>query len=468
MNRQTNNASMKGTDFQMPSVKELEEVVIGACLIEQNAISKVASTLTPEMFYHEKNRILYTAILDLYKNDEVIDILTVTEAVKRMGQLEAIGGPYHIVSLSGKVASSAHLPTHVMLVYEYHQRRLLIEGLHEQLRQSLDLQTDFMDVVIGTQKLLDRLQENTPTQDGLKEMDEVMALTLNEMERRISLNKKGITGIPTGLNGLDEMNGGWQGGETTVLAARTGMGKTALALHFAKTAAMNGHKVVIFSLEMLASQLGNRLLLSQCDVSALRFRQGTLSEEEAALARHAAEELKKYPITVQDDGSLTMDSICMTVKYLWSKQKCDFVLIDYLQFCRPDQPGRTREQEVADASRKAKALAKQLNIPVVLLSQLNRDADNRPLQVPHLSDLRESGAIEQDADMVILFHRPAKMGIPTDKETGYPTEGLGIGHVAKNRNGQTGKFYLGHNPEMTKIKDYEPPFGWIRKEPRMR
>lgn len=457
---------MKDLEIQMPSVKELEEVVLGACLIEREAISQVAPLLTPEMFYQEVNRTLYTAILELYKNDGMIDILTVTEALKRMGKLDEIGGPYTVTSLSGKVASTAHLSTHIALVREYYLRRTLIEGLRQQLTNAIDLQVDFMDTIVETQALIDRLLNDNPAQDGLKDMEEVMNLTMSDMERRIRLNQQGITGISTGLKELDEMNGGWQGGESTVLAARTGVGKTALALHFALTAAQNGHKAVIFSLEMQANRLGDRMLLSRSDLPAWNFKKGLLDNSQVAAAQHTAGELTQYPITVQDDGNLTMDNICMTAKYLYSKQQCDIVFIDYLQFCRPEHAGRTREQEVAEASRKAKALAKQLNIPVVLLSQLNRDADSRPSQVPRLSDLRESGSIEQDADLVILLYRPSTLSIPTDKETGFPTEGLGVGIVAKNRNGQTGKFYFGHNPEMTKIGDYMPPAGWIRKNAR--
>lgn len=454
---------MKEQEIQMPSVKELEEVVIGACLIEREAISQVASMLTPEMFYQDTNRLLYEAILELYKNDGVIDILTVTETLRRMGKLEQVGGPYQVALLSGKVASTAHLGTHTALVKEYYLRRVLIKGLHQQLCHAIDLQVDFMDTIMETQSMIDSLMNDNPAQNGLKTMEEVMKLTLTDMERRIQFNKQGVTSIPTGLDGLDNMNGGWQGGESTVLAARTSMGKTALALHFALTAAQNGHKAVIFSLEMHACKLGDRMLLSHSNLPSEEFKKGILSELQVTEARQAAGELGQYSITVQDDSNQTMESICMTAKYLWSKGQCDIVLVDYLQFCRPDHAGRTREQEVAEASRQAKSLAKQLNIPVVLLSQLNREADNRPDQVPRLSDLRESGSIEQDADMVILLYRPAVLGIPTDKSSGYPTEGLGVGIVAKNRNGQTGKFYFGHNREMSKIGDYIPPAGWIQK-----
>lgn len=454
---------MKEQEIQMPNVKELEEVVLGACLIERDAISQVAPLLTPEMFYIENHRTLFSAILKLYKNDGVIDILTVTEALKRAGKLEEVGGPHTVAALSGKVASTAHLHTHLAIVREYYLRRLLISGLHKLLGMAMDLQVDFMDTVGETQLLVDRLMEDCPAQNELKDMGEVMKLTISDMERRIALSQQGVTGIPTGLSELDEMNGGWQGGESTVLAARTGIGKTALALHFALTAARNGHKAVIFSLEMPAKHLGSRMLLSQSNIPAKKFKKGLIDEQQEAMARHAAEVLADYPITVQDDGNQTMESICMTAKYLHSKHRCDIVFIDYLQFCRPERTGRTREQEVAEASRKAKALAKQLDIPVVLLSQLNRDADSRPAQIPRLSDLRESGAIEQDADMVILLYRPALLKISVDKESGYPTEGLGIGIVAKNRNGETGKVYFGHNPEMTKIGDYIPPEGWFKK-----
>lgn len=450
----------------MPSVKEVEEAVLSSCLTDSLAIRQASSELTPEMFYHDRNRFIYEAILALYEADEPVDLLTVVEALKRSGRLEEAGGPYTVTYISGQMKSTAYLSTHIALVKDYYLRRTLIEGLRKLLSQAIDLQTDFIDTAMELQKLVDRILDNAPTQNELKDMDEVMRLTLSSMNHRIEHNRHGLTGIPTGLSELDELNGGWQGGECTVLAARTGVGKTALALHFALTAARSGHHVVIFSLEMQADRLGDRMLLSRSSLPANRFRKGTLDEAEQNEALQTAGMLRQYPITIQDDGSQTMESICLTAKYLWSKQRCGMVLIDYLQFCRPEHTGRTREQEVAEASRRAKTLAKQLNIPVILLSQLNRDADNRPNATPHLNDLRESGAIEQDADMVILLYRPAMLHIPTDKESGYPTEGLGVGIVAKNRNGQTGRFYFGHNSEMTKIGDYIPPIGWIRKNTR--
>ena len=191
---------MKEQEIQMPSVKELEEVVIGACLIEREAISQVASMLTPEMFYQDANRILYEAILELYKNDGVIDILTVTETLRRMGKLEQVGGPYQVALLSGKVASTAHLGTHTALVKEYYLRRVLIKGLHQQLCHAIDLQVDFMDTIMETQSMIDSLMNDNPAQNGLKTMEEVMKLTLTDMERRIQFNKQGVTGIPTGLD----------------------------------------------------------------------------------------------------------------------------------------------------------------------------------------------------------------------------------------------------------------------------
>jgi len=458
--------TMKEQEIPMPNVKEVEEAVLSSCLTDPAAIRRVGSELTPAMFYHDRNRFIYEAILTLYKADEPVDLLTVVEALKRTGRLEEAGGPYAVTYISGRMTTTAYLSTHIALVKDYYLRRTLIEGLRKSLSQAIDMQTDFMDTTMELQKLVDRILDNAPTQNELKDMNEVMRQTIDAMKHRIEHNRQGITGIPTGLNELDELNGGWQGGECTVLAARTGVGKTALALHFALTAAKSGHHTVIFSLEMQADRLGGRMLLSRSNLPANRFRKGTLDETQQEEACRTAETLRQYPITIQDDGSQTMESICLTAKYLWSKQQCDMVLIDYLQFCRPEHTGRTREQEVAEASRQAKTLAKQLNIPVILLSQLNRDADSRPNATPHLSDLRESGAIEQDADMVILLYRPAMLHILTDKESGYPTEGLGIGLVAKNRNGQTGRFYFGHNPEMTKIGDYIPPAGWIRKNAR--
>ena len=228
---------------------------------------------------------------------------------------------------------------------------------------------------------------------------------------------------------------------------------------------MAGHAVAVYSLEMQGEQLADRWLMAGSEINARRWRTGTPEEQEMAEARQVAASLARLPIHVDDSTVVNMEHIRSSARLLRSQNKCDMLIVDYLQLCdmSTGQNNRNREQEVAQAARKAKLLAKELDIPVILLSQLNRLAEGHIDRRPELSQLRESGAIEQDADIVVLLYRPALARITTDKESGYPTEGLGVAIVAKQRNGETGNAYFRHNPEMTKITDYVPPLEYLMK-----
>lgn len=275
----------------------------------------------------------------------------------------------------------------------------------------------------------------------------------------------GVTGIPTGLTELDKKTGGLQDNDLIVIAARPSVGKTAFALHLARHAALAGNAVAVYSLEMQGERLGDRWLMAACNINPYRWRNGIPNPQEVAEARTTASGLAQLPIYVDDSSSVSMDHIRSSARLLKSRKQCDMIIIDYLQLCdmSTKQVNRNREQEVAQATRKAKLLAKELHIPVVLLSQLNRESENRPGGRPELAHLRESGAIEQDADIVILLYRPAMLHIPTDRESGYPTEGLGVAIVAKQRNGETGNVYFGHNQSITKFYDYVPPMEYLNK-----
>ena len=260
------------------------------------------------------------------------------------------------------------------------------------------------------------------------------------------------------------MTSGLQNGELTVIAARPSVGKTAFALHLARQAAMQGHAVTVYSLEMQGERLADRWLLSAGDINPYRWRTGIPNPHEVAEAHTTAAELARLPIHVDDSTSTSMDHVRSSARLLKSKGTCDLIIIDYLQLMTAQTDSRgNREQEVAQATRKAKLLAKELNVPVVLLSQLNRESENRPAGRPELAHLRESGAIEQDADVVMLLYRPALARVTTDRESGYPTEGLGVVIIAKQRNGETGNVYFRHNPEMTKITEYVPPLEYMLK-----
>ncbi len=290
--------------------------------------------------------------------------------------------------------------------------------------------------------------------------------TLAEVEQRMEHGCNGITGIPTGFDALDHVTAGWQRGDLNILAARPSVGKTAFALHLARAAAMAGRHVVVFSLEMQGERLGDRWLLAATEgVDPQHLRSGQLTPGEVRQVHEASAELSRLPILIDDHPMTSMDRVRSSARLLKSKNRCDMVIVDYLQLCdmRSDQKNRNREQEVAQASRKAKLLAKELDIPVLLLSQLNRASDGSIDHRPTLSNLRESGAIEQDADMVMLLCRPALYGKTVDKKSTYPTDGLGIVIIAKHRNGKTGEVYFHHNQSMTKLVDYIPPLEWLTR-----
>ena len=324
---------------------------------------------------------------------------------------------------------------------------------------------DISDTLVDAHNLLDRLEGEFGHNDNMRDMDTLMTDTMKEAEGRVAKSMNGVTGIPTGLTDLDRMTSGWQDSDLIVLAARPSVGKTALALHLARSAAMSGRAVAVYSLEMQGERLADRWLMAASDINARHWRSGVPSEQEMAEARVAAAELSRLQIHVDDSTVVSMDHVRSSARLLQSRGACDMIIIDYLQLCdmSTGQNNRNREQEVAQAARKAKMLAKELNVPVVLLSQLNRLAEGHIDRRPELSQLRESGAIEQDADVVMLLYRPEQARITTDKESGYPTEGLGVIIVAKQRNGETGNAYFHYNPEMTKIGDYVPPLEYLLK-----
>ena len=447
-----------------PHAPELEEAVIGACLIEQEALPLIADKLRPEMFYDDHHQLIFAALMAMYHAGKKIDILTVKEELARRGNLDAIGGPYAIVQLSSKVASSAHIEYHAQIIHQKYLAREMVVGFNKLLTCAMDETIDIDDTLIDAH-LLDRLEGESGHNAHIRDMETLMADTMEEAERRIAKSVNGVTGIPTGLTELDKKTGGLQDNDLIVIAARPSVGKTAFALHLARHAALAGNAVAVYSLEMQGERLGDRWLMAACNINPYRWRNGIPNPQEVAEARTTASGLAQLPIYVDDSSSVSMDHIRSSARLLKSRKQCDMIIIDYLQLCdmSTKQINRNREQEVAQATRKAKLLAKELHIPVVLLSQLNRESENRPGGRPELAHLRESGAIEQDADIVILLYRPAMLHIPTDRESGYPTEGLGVAIVAKQRNGETGNVYFGHNQSITKFYDYVPPMEYLNK-----
>ena len=449
-----------------PHDDDLESVILGACLTETTAMVLVGDKLSPEMFYETKFGEIYSALLSMYHSGKAIDLVTVRAELASRGKLEAVGGAYELVRLAGRVASSAHLEYHALILRQMYIRREMIAGLHTLLASAADESVDLSDALADLHRLAGHLESGAGSNNCLRDMERLMQDTLEQMDKRVENNRNGITGIPTGLRELDRLTAGWQQGDLNIIAARPSVGKTAFALHLALAAGRAGKHVLVNSLEMQGERLGDRWLCAQAaNVDAGHLKTGLLDAGERQQALEAARLLSALPVYVDDNPKMSMDHIRSSALLQKSKGRCDLLIIDYLQLCemKSGQKNRNREQEVAEASRKAKLIAKELDIPVILLCQLNRECEMRADKRPALSDLRESGAIEQDADVVMLLYRPALYGLTSERRSKFPSEGLGMVILAKHRNGETGDVYFGHNPAMTKIGEYVPPTEWMMR-----
>ena len=449
-----------------PHDDDLESVILGACLTETTAMVLVGDKLSPEMFYETKFGEIYSALLSMYHSGKAIDLVTVRAELASRGKLEAVGGAYELVRLAGRVASSAHLEYHALILRQMYIRREMIAGLHTLLASAADESVDLSDALADLHRLAGHLESGAVSNNCLRDMERLMQDTLEQMDKRVENNRNGITGIPTGLRELDRLTAGWQQGDLNIIAARPSVGKTAFALQLALAAGRAGKHVLVNSLEMQGERLGDRWLCAQAaNVDAGHLKTGLLDAGERQQALEAARLLSALPVYVDDNPKMSMDHIRSSALLQKSKGRCDLLIIDYLQLCemKSGQKNRNREQEVAEASRKAKLIAKELDIPVILLCQLNRECEMRADKRPALSDLRESGAIEQDADVVMLLYRPALYGLTSERRSKFPSEGLGMVILAKHRNGETGDVYFGHNPAMTKIGEYVPPTEWMMR-----
>lgn len=439
--------------FNLPSDKDVESVVLGMLLIESTAINAVSSVLTKDVFFNEANAAVYDAIDQVAKDGDVVDMMLVVSKLSKMGKLDEIGGPFYIAQLTSKVAMTTNLLAHALYLKELYMARQLILSGHKIMAMALDRTLDIEDTIYSGIKMLENIAKGMTV--GLNTAD-LRTLSHESMmmykKRKENLLEGRKTGILTGIDKLDNALLGLKGGQLVILAARPAMGKTAFALNIARTAAMSGHPTVIFSLEMSGVSLSDRMLIAHGDFNAAAFRKGALTDTEEVNLSQSVDCLGDLPITVDDTSGLQIQQISSVAKNLQRKGKCELVIIDYLQLVRIKSENRnySREQEVAETTKFAKGMAKSLNVPVVLLSQLSRKCEERQDKTPILSDLRESGSIEQDADIVLMLHRPAYYDRSEE-------QGMGIVRVAKNRDGRTGDVKFHHNKTLTRFTDYDIP-----------
>lgn len=442
-----------------PQAIELEEVVLGAAMLEKEGCETAIRLLTAESFYKENHQIIFDAINELYRENQPVDILTVAEKLKAKGSLELAGGPYAITMLTDRIASAANIEAHAAIIQQKHFQRELIRMGSSLIKDAYEDETDVFVLMEKADRDLQKIGELAAAGSEARHIETLLKLSRESLRHREEMVKKGkMTGISTGLTELNVKTNGWQGSNLIIWASRPGMGKSALMLKMAKEAAKVGIPVCIYSLEMEAVKLIDRLVLSECGIDAEKFRSGWMTGDDWSEFDRAEKALKNLPIYVDDNPVVSMRYIKSHARMMQRKGRCGMIIVDYLQLTdmKSDERGRNREQEVAQASREAKIIAKTLNIPFHLLAQLSRAVEKRGGDMrPVLSDLRESGAIEQDADIVVFIHRPEYYGIHEDGE-GNSTKGVGELIIAKNREGALGIVPFKYNPSLTKITDYAP------------
>ncbi|MDR1725984.1 MAG: replicative DNA helicase [Bacteroidales bacterium] len=438
-----------------PQSIDIEESVLGALLLDQDALANVIDVVKPEYFYVPEHQEIFKAIYQLFLDNKPIDILTTVEELKKLGKLEVAGGAYKIASLTNRVTSAAHIEYHARILSEKFIQRELIRLSTETIKEAYDETTDVLGLLDKTEtKFLEINDSNFNS--GYKEMPALWKQTLKEIED-LKLSENNTLGISSGFIDLDRQIGGFQKGTLIILAARPSMGKTSLALNIARNVAIDFKKsVAIFSLEMSASELMKRLISSEAEITSEKFTRGDQLEfHEIEQLKIKSEPLYNAPVYIDDTPALTIFELRAKCRRLKQKHNIEMVFIDYLQLMSGgDFKGSgNREQEISTISRQLKALSKELGIPVLALSQLSRAVETRGgTKEPILSDLRESGAIEQDADIVMFIYRPDYYGI-TEPDTLGETQGMADVIVAKHRAGSTGKVRLRFKKNITKFEN---------------
>ena len=445
----------------IPQAVELEQSVIGTLIMEPDRLTEVVGILSPESFCDDRNSFIYKTLIEMFDQNTPVDLYNVGKRCDGSSLFGGRTGTLYASECTCKVGSGVNLLFQAQIIQQRYIARLLMCARSKISTLAGDDTKDVADVLDESNKLIDKINALSCGSSEGQSLRDSLTESLKLAEQRQAAYLGGSpTGIPTGISDLNRLTGGWRGSQLIILAARPAMGKTALMLHFAKSAALNGTPVCIFSLEMSHVSLSDRLLLSECEVEVNRFRNGDLSGDDWRQLNEASAQLEKLPIHVDDNAVVSMRYIKTRCHILKKQGKCGLIMIDYLQLADTStkERNRNREQEIAQASRQAKIIAKELDVPVVLLSQLSRECEKRADKQPQLSDLRESGAIEQDADVVGFIFRPAYYGldrIETLKYGNISTSGLGIINIAKQRDGATGLVAFSHNPSMTKIGDFQ-------------
>jgi replicative DNA helicase len=429
-----------------PQALEIETAVLGALMLERNAINQVIDILKPNHFYNDFHRYIYQAITELFNQSNPIDILTVRSQLEKDGKLQLIGGVDFLVNLTLNVNSSANIEYHAHVLLENSIRRDVITICSEHSSNSFNPTVDIFETLDNLENSLYQIA----SQNIKKETSEIKSILKKSIEEIENKGKNKYSGIPAGFTKIDRLTNGWQKSDLIILAARPGMGKTAFILNALRNSALEfGFPVAIFSLEMSSIQLVNRLISAEAEIPGNIIKTGKLNEQQWERLIYKTSKLNDAPIFIDDTPALSILELRAKARRLKSKHNIELLVIDYLQLMSVNKKTDNREQEISLISRSLKAMAKELNIPVIALSQLNRLLETRADKRPILSDLRESGAIEQDADQVIFLYRPSYYGSNQEICEDNDCEII----IAKNRNGALQTVTMKFIDEYTKFTD---------------
>ncbi len=436
-----------------PQAIEIEKDVLGAIMLEKNREIDVLGLLSPESFYDPTHQRIFQAIRDLSSDNRPIDYHTVIEQLKKNEDLENAGGPGYVVSLTTRIGTGAHIDYHAKIIAEKYIQRKLIVLCTDIQNKAYDESSDVNDLLEYSQKEVFELAIGS-VKKSVEPLSVVMNQALDELEQRYQ-REDNLSGVPSGYTALDRVTSGWQPSDLVILAARPSMGKTAFVLSMTRNMAVEHKKnIAFFSLEMSSVQLVNRLISAECELDGNKIRSGKLSDNEWQQLENKVSNLYEAGIYIDDTPAISLFELRSKCRQLKKRYDINLIIIDYLQLMSgPPETRGNREQEVSMISRGLKAIAKELNLPIIALSQLNRSVEMRSGEKrPQLSDLRESGAIEQDADIVMFIHRPEKMGLLEDHE-GNSTKGVAELIIAKHRNGPVVDVRLKFVAEFARFED---------------
>jgi replicative DNA helicase len=447
-----------------PQALDLEEAVLGAMMIDKKGVDEVIDILQPDAFYKEAHKFIFEAIFQLFTDSQPIDLLTVSAQLKKNGKLEMAGGDFYLIQLTQKISSSAHIEFHSRIILQKYIQRSLIKISSDIIEEAYEDATDVFDLLDMAESKLYEV-----TQGNIKRSSETAQSLVMQAKKRIEeiSNKEGLSGVPTGFHKLDQVTSGWQPSDLIIIAARPGMGKTAFVLSMARNIAIDSQSpVAVFSLEMSSVQLITRLISSETGLSSEKLRTGKLEKHEWEQLSVKVRDLEKAPLYIDDTPSLSIFDLRAKARRLASQHGIKLIIIDYLQLMTAGGAGKgggNREQEISTISRNLKALAKELDVPVIALSQLSRAVETRgSSKRPLLSDLRESGAIEQDADIVSFIYRPEYYKIEEwDDDEQSPTQGQAEFIIAKHRNGSLENIrlkFIGNLGKFDNLDDFASGF----------